>query len=253
MEGNVNGAYRVTIADAAGNTTALVSDAAAAERTVIARRLLAETPEGELAPPEQVGFVVPPLTADGFWRLEMAGGEFCGNAARSFALFLAKKTEFHGTMGVIIEISGCPSPLTAIVNTETCEAEVEMPLPLAMSTISYDKNDFPVIIFEGITHIIVEDVDKSTLPDELCKIFFELKAIFDKTETTAALGLMFYDRPNNFLRPAVYVYGTDSFVFESSCGSGSAALAYYLSLNLPDGEHGFTFDEPGGVISSRIK
>jgi diaminopimelate epimerase len=127
-----------------------------------------------------------------------------------------------------------------------------MPLPLAMSTISYDKNDFPVIIFEGITHIIVENVDKMTLPDELCKIFFELKAIFDKSEIPAALGLMFYDNKNNFLRPAVYVYGTDSFVFESSCGSGSAALAYYLSLDLPDGEHSFSFDEPGGVISCNV-
>jgi diaminopimelate epimerase len=55
------------------------------------------------------------------------------------------------------------------------------------------------------------------------------------------------------MRPAVYVYGTDSLVFESSCGSGSAALALWLTRGQGDGEEGRVIRQPGGVIEVKVR
>jgi diaminopimelate epimerase len=54
------------------------------------------------------------------------------------------------------------------------------------------------------------------------------------------------------MTPAVYVYGTDSLVFESSCGSGSAALAVCKSRPLVDGEARYRIRQPGGIIETRV-
>ncbi|MDR1252377.1 MAG: hypothetical protein LBK62_09435, partial [Treponema sp.] len=54
------------------------------------------------------------------------------------------------------------------------------------------------------------------------------------------------------ITPAVYVYGTDSLVFESSCGSGSAALAVCKSRPLANGEARYRIGQPGGIIEARV-
>jgi diaminopimelate epimerase len=66
------------------------------------------------------------------------------------------------------------------------------------------------------------------------------------------LGVMFYDEAARLMVPAVYVYGTDSLVFESSCGSGSAALAVWLSRELRDVERRYEVVQPGGTIEVRV-
>jgi diaminopimelate epimerase len=55
------------------------------------------------------------------------------------------------------------------------------------------------------------------------------------------------------MRPAVYVYGTGSLVFESSCGSGSAALALWKTQGQGDGEAACTVRQPGGIIEVRVR
>jgi diaminopimelate epimerase len=65
---------------------------------------------------------------------------------------------------------------------------------------------------------------------------------------------MFYDSVKKFMRPAVYVYGTDTLVFETSCGSGSAALACLIfeTLIRRNAEASIPVEQPGGVITVRI-
>jgi diaminopimelate epimerase len=67
-----------------------------------------------------------------------------------------------------------------------------------------------------------------------------------------ALGVMFYDSQKQFICPAVYVAATDSLVFESSCGSGSAALAAWKAAELHDGEYRYDAAQPGGIIEVRV-
>ena len=84
----------LVMADPAGNRTALVLSPVPPEgRGPLAARLMA-LPELHA---EQVGFVLPP-SAGGLFRLEMMGGEFCGNAARSFGLYLAGSQGRSGEM-----------------------------------------------------------------------------------------------------------------------------------------------------------
>ena len=260
--------YRVTIADPAGNLTALVEatgDAPVAawtdaERQRIARRVMRDYPAVE-----QTGFVIPGIPeARGetgiLWRLEMAGGEFCGNAARSFGLWTARKQGLRGKVAIPITLSGAKDPLTVFADTENGEAEVALPLPRKMAAIRYRGESLPAVMFDGITHVIIEGIDQHTDKAALTKTFFAVKETAYNTlvkdsvdkQSFAAFGALFYDTAAAFLRPAVFVSGVESFVFENSCGSGSAAFACHRAWRLPDGEHRLPLHQPGGTITTRV-
>jgi hypothetical protein len=77
--------FEIVIADPAKNITIFVHDRldSKPERTEAAKLLLADPS----LKAEQVGFVIPPAGNQKYWRLEMMGSEFCGNAARKAADF----------------------------------------------------------------------------------------------------------------------------------------------------------------------
>jgi diaminopimelate epimerase len=263
--------YRFTVADPAGNITALIEAAddesvpvaqwTDDERQQIVQRVMREHPDVE-----QAGFVIPGQigeNGDGensrfsssLWRLEMAGGEFCGNAARSFGLFVAQKTGLHGKIAVHVTVSGAENALAVLADTQNSTAEVALPPPRQMETLCYRGRSLPAVIFDGITHIIMEGIDKNTDKAALTETFFAVKKIAESalgTEPPAAFGVMFYDTERAFLRPAVFVNGIETFVFENSCGSGSAALAWYRALHCPDGTYRHVFQQPGGAITTRL-
>ncbi len=70
-----------------GNTTVLI-------RTSLPRArygsIAAQIMQSTCLCAEQVGFIEPPQQEGALARLHMMGGEFCGNASRSFAAWLAK-------------------------------------------------------------------------------------------------------------------------------------------------------------------
>ena len=68
-------------ADPAGNLTGLVLTPVAREvRPALAAQLMARCPEGF----EQIAFVDEDSLTGPLPRMEMMGGEFCGNASRAF-------------------------------------------------------------------------------------------------------------------------------------------------------------------------
>lgn len=243
--------YELVVANPANNITLLVLTPV--EDRSKAARLLLDAP---FLKAEQVGFVIPPLTAQGLWRLEMMGGEFCGNAARSFGLFVARTLGYTGPVELPIRISGMQDPLIVKVNPEAGTAEAAMPHPLAKDTlflkIAPDLPGFlvPVYRFEGITHVIIPSIP----PLNQRTPWFH--AVKDQVEQTLsappALGVLFYDKAQDLMIPGVYVYATDSLVFESSCGSGSAALGVWQYEALLEGEGLCRVVQPGGVIEVRV-
>jgi diaminopimelate epimerase len=265
--------YRVTIADPAGNLTALIEAAddkprpvaawTDTERQCIVRRVMREQPDVE-----QTGFVLPGIPEAGgktgrFWHLEMAGGEFCGNAARSFGLWVARKQGLCGSVTVPVTVSGAKDPLTVLADTDCGEAEVALPPPRKMAVVRYRSRELPAVMFDGITHVIMEGIKgigQDTDETALTKTFFAVKETARKAlvkdpvdeKSFAAFGVLFYDTAAAFLRPAVFVSGIESFVFEKSCGSGSAAFACYRAQHLPDGEHSLLLSQPGGTIKTRV-
>jgi diaminopimelate epimerase len=258
--------YDIVIADPANNITVFVlTPVPPAERAEAARALL----DDPSLKAEQVGFVVPP-SQDGavgsgswrgstpwreatLWRLDMMGGEFCGNAARSFGLYAARRTGLSGQVCLELAISG--TPVTVRADVERGLAEASMPPVIARETLAWGGADLPVYVFEGIAHVIAPD----SAPSE--SAFGAIKALLEAALTGAAfqgtavdaLGVMFWDSAARFMTPAVYVRGTDTLVFESSCGSGSAALGLYLTRDLEAGGELLTVKQPGGIIEVRVE
>ena len=105
--------YEVAVLDPAGNVTAIVlSDVPAAERARAAARLL-RLPELHI---EQVAFLTAPRCG-GEIRLEMMGGEFCGNALRCAGFYHALRTGVQGETCVFAEISGAEGVQPVMADT----------------------------------------------------------------------------------------------------------------------------------------
>ncbi|MDR1278563.1 MAG: hypothetical protein LBK02_07420 [Treponema sp.] len=259
--------YEIVLADPAKNITVFVLNPVA-DQAAAARELLADP--GLKA--EQVGFVIPPAGEGGLWRLRMMGGEFCGNAARSFGLFVAREQGLVGEQTVFIGMSGAAENLPVRVHVEEGRAVVEVPGPLALDTLDFEGRSLPVYVFDGITHVIAPDISPDT--KVFSRIRDSIEGKFGRPAAgqpaatgqppaagqpvaaglpLAALGVLFYDTAAAFMRPGVYVYATGSLVFESSCGSGSAALALWKTGNLGDGETVCEVKQPGGLIEVRVR
>ena len=209
--------FTVVMADPAGNRTAIVrSGVPKSERAKVAAAIMADP----ALRAEQVGFETRPLYGKSLGRLEMAGGEFCGNAARSYG-YLREQLE------VICDFE-----------RETSAAQMPMPEKLEMAGEEAEEL-YPLVVARGITHMIC--VDKEF--DEA----FARRMIDKFGKAYSAFGVMFVN--GDSLIPVVYVSETDTVCCESSCGSGSLAVAWYLTRDEKDGFHGYNFEQPGGTIT----
>lgn len=191
---------------------------------------------------EQVGFIENPRSLKGkslnTLRLQMMGGEFCGNATRSLAALMVHHkldsiNESAEGFNVTLEVSGSEELLECLVRPTDVEniyySQVSMPLPTRTSNTNIlfeDKLiDLIRIDFPGISHFIVE---ASLISDK--EEFFNTLKIKMSKEDFDAFGIMFYDSEDSFLEPLVYVKATDSKFWERSCGSGTSALGVALAI-----------------------
>ena len=248
-----------SVFDPTGNITALVeSDVETGLQPSVAAEIMERRPEVE-----QVGFVRLQPGGEGL-SLRMAGGEFCGNATMSAAaLYLIRCSERRGAplpLGeeetVCLRVSGAARPVEVRLRAEVPDcfhAGVHMPPALSIDDRKFSygplSGKLPVVWLEGICHIVVEP----------CSVFWVLladragaeDAIRDWCATLLAggLGLMFLggDASQRCLTPLVYVPGSGTVFWESSCASGSTAAGMYLAAKT-----GVSVDlnlqEPGGVL-----
>ena len=199
---------------------------------------------------EQVGFIEQEVPGADF-HLQMAGGEFCGNAAISAAaLFAQKKSLEPGKSMTITEsVSGAPKALKAKVH-RTAEnnfsVELSMPLPLEVTEnpLSFEDLEYklPLVRFPGIAHVILSTEMPKAAAERAAK-----KWCSDLGED--ALGLMLLKEQN--LTPLVFVKNPESLFWERSCASGSAAAAVFLAKREGSGE--FSFTQPGGTLKSSVQ
>ncbi|MGH4121308.1 hypothetical protein [Clostridium sp.] len=190
---------------------------------------------------EQVGFIEKPCTEEGksknCIKLQMMGGEFCGNAARSLAAVLAYNeypcVEMKNNRFIVpLEVSG----FNGVINCEVehlkgTEYNSKIIMPLVKETkdfyVNYNATVYKcaMVEFPGIIHLIVDSngiLDKEDF-------FYNVKNKLEHTKFDA-IGIMFYDYEKDFMQPLVYVKGTDSLFWERSCASGTCALAVALTL-----------------------
>ena len=180
--------------------------------------------------------------------LQMAGGEFCGNAALSaaavYCLNAGINCEEAETVRVSVSGAAEPVPVRIRETGSGCfEGTVSMPAPLEIFTYSFrsggEEYAFPAVRFEGITHLLsFSAVEKKTAERIVKEQCSALQA--------DALGLMLIDKEAGTLLPVVYVPKSGTLFWESSCASGTAAAGAWLRKAFGGGKWEFT--EPGGRL-----
>ncbi|MDQ0883549.1 diaminopimelate epimerase [Peribacillus sp. V2I11] len=82
---------------------------------------------------EQVGFIEKPINNKAAAKLQMAGGEFCGNACMALAAFIAseKGLKHNDLAEIILEASGTDKLITCQMkrNLDEYHCLVTMPIP----------------------------------------------------------------------------------------------------------------------------
>lgn len=198
-----------------GNDTALVlkKDFTAEEKKAINDVILKNDTSIE-----QVGFV----DADKLPELQMAGGEFCGNATRSAAFYY---------------LNGKPGKTEVIVNGkdvinagvyENGDAWCEIPLYHGNDVFVEKEPGIYQVKMNGMVSIVIqEDVASLYLQDKSQLKSVALKFI-DKYELreNEAVGIMFLERTEELkIHPVVWVRDINTLYYETGCGSGTTATA----------------------------
>ena len=232
--------YTVAVLDPAGNVTAIVcSDVPAAERARVAAQIL-RLPELGI---EQVAFLTAPRSG-GEIRLEMMGGEFCGNALRCAGFYQALRNGAQGKSCVFAEISGADGVQPVMADTAEGTASTVMPLPLSVQSAGWADVQAARVTFAGITHFVIDCAQ----PDET----LVQRAIAAAPEASA-VGAIFLDRAHGSIKPVVFVRETASCVAENSCASGSVAAAVVLTADFADGITEIGIGQPGGTLEVGVQ
>ena len=229
-----------------GNMTALVTSAVPFHMRKSAADAIMQTETGC----EQVGF----LSFEDGVRLDMTGGEFCGNASMcaGIAAFLKNKNSDAALQSADISIGICGSEYPVSVRQISAK-DFECTLEAA---------DVP----EGIKHAVTEcsEIIKINAEYEIRKCFEKYlpdAAVSGYDPSADARGLMFLSGTQ--LTPLVYVPQADTLFWENSCASGSMAAGKYLfekigkpvetDLQMPGGIINVKCDGSGIRLAEKIK
>ena len=233
------------VMDPTGNITVLVCSAVPAEERVpVADRLMEIEKDAE-----QVGYISREDPATDI-SLNMAGGEFCGNATLSTAAVYAYESELSGdgTMPVTVNSSGAESPVKVDItrkDEKRFTGRAEMPFHAGCRDITVEyggaEYSFGEVSFKGIVHLISEAKLEKSLVEPLAE--------YCCNEMGAdALGIMQIDAQACSLLPYVYVKKANTGFWESSCASGSTAAGYYLAKKTTGNKFSVEFSEPAGRL-----
>lgn len=171
---------------------------------------------------EQVGFI-------NNRHLHMMGGEFCGNACRSFAAYLAfNDRDFQKEKIYNITCSGENIELYVDVRVSEIKniflSKIKMPKNISTKIIEVNlvkEKDIKAceVMFEGIVHFVIE----SPISNE---VIIEIRN-YCKKKKILTFGVMFFNYKEMYMTPYEEVNGFNG-IWENSCGSGTTAVGYYL-------------------------
>lgn len=240
------------ITAAGGNATAIDTLAAPLTRAAYAARGQALVAAYAAQGVEQAGFLIRTANAAHF---EMAGGEFCGNAARAAALLLAPQGG-----AVSFSMSGFAGRVQAEVVRRAADFWVRCRFPgmqaVARAVRLDDGSAAALVDLGGIVHVVLE----AAFPAAAEAFRARHRALCVQLDLAArsAVGVVWCERAHGrvAIHPVVWVREVDSFFYESSCGSGSIAAAAVCgvgSVRQPSGrEMDVTLDGAGIALASEM-
>ena len=218
--------------------------------------------------------------------LRMAGGEFCGNASMSAAVYYAMQEGI--SEGVIwLQVSGASEAVEVQVEKhrecdgtdsvrpdETWYGRVHMPKPVSVAEETFpDGSVHTVVRFEGIAHVIMEEADAGhalvgvSVSSERVELLDSVEALKQNPDLALkmaaswcehlnvdAIGLMFLNASHDKMWPLVYVPAAGTCIWESSCASGTTAAGAYLARQAAVGfaqkteVSRYRLRQPGGTL-----
>lgn len=227
-------------ANPAGNITLFVkTPVEKSERGPLAEKLLAI----EEFAAEQVGYCCP--EAEGYdGHMEMAGGEFCGNASRAYGYMVAANKGVKGKSHMRLQVSGSDVPVEVDVDMDKGTARASMPLPRFVKECEAGGAGGTLVHLGGIAHFVIKGVEPSV------DFFNRAEAeIFADMKDLDAYGVMFLDEESGRLTPLVKVPAANSLYWEGSCGSGSLSVAIAETEDMPDGDYSMDVVQPAGTVT----
>ena len=235
---------KYVLLDPSGNRTALVTEWGGAEdEAEITRRLMKVS--------EQVAYLEAPDLPGAVARLRLMGGEFCGNASMAAAGWLIREELKPGEERTVpLEVSGAKGIVFCrIRGTEKgFEGTVEMPGILETWRTECSGIPLEAVRMEGIVHLIRESrepMEKDAAEALMRKLAEELP--------DEAVGLLDRSTETGSMRPLVYVRGSGTMVWETACGSGSAAIGALEALRQGKGQTVTPVPQPGGIIRAEAR
>lgn len=253
---------RAAIVYPSGNTTAVVFDQMlGTNREELNTSVMSawKNKEPEQPEVEQCCFVTLPKDSQAVARVEMFGGEFCGNATRSVIQVITEGRDYQG----MIEVSGVDRPLNFSVSGGVIA--VEMPLPRD-EKLATQVDEGTLVRLDGIAQLVITDFtyQQNQTPRELLtKLLQENKySLADQP----AVGITYYDEATKKAEFGVWVKAVNTVFDETACGSGTCAIGVAaatakkqnqkLEVIQPSGESITTeaaFDNKSGkVVASNI-
>lgn len=195
---------------------------------------------------EQVGYIEQPSLSGVRARLQMMGGEFCGNASMSLAAYLAyldKLPDGHAA-SYPLEVSGAADIVACQIERRGDHylGSVCMPLPERIGALRISaERSYPLVCLPGIAHAIVPASEMT--PEEAEAGI----AGWCADCGVEALGILLLSDDLSAFQPLVYVRSTGSSVWEHGCGSGTAAIGACLATQRREALS-LSLSQPGGVM-----
>jgi diaminopimelate epimerase len=212
---------RLAVMYPSGNTTAVVFDdilgapREALNDFVMEQWKLQNPDQPEI---EQCCFITEPQDPRAIARVEMFGGEFCGNATRSAVQLLTGGQDQQG----FIEVSGAGKLLGFSVKDK--KITVEMPLPNNADSIAEDVEEGVLVHLDGIAHVVVTDdsLRASLTARQLLEDLLKNNKYGLAEEP--AFGVTYYDQETTKADFAVWVNEVNTTFDETACGSGTCSI-----------------------------
>ncbi|WNS45179.1 diaminopimelate epimerase [Paenibacillus sp. MMS20-IR301] len=202
---------------------------------------------------EQVGFIKQATHPGAVAALNMAGGEFCGNACMALAALTAHQQTIHPSESTTIhlEASGTDQLINCLVQKTDeddffCKVMMPVPRNIEARTLKHEGNNYTagLVQYSDFLHIILE-VQQFT--GSLKKLAENLARMLEITSSYPLIGVLLFKPDSNELLPLMYVPALDSLVWERGCGSGTASVGAYAAW-----KNRTLFEapiqQPGGII-----
>lgn len=229
--------------DPAGNITAFVfTPTPVNERVAIGRALMEQIDQSV----EQVGFITMNDRGEPL-RLDMMGGEFCGNASRALGLLQAIAKKRDGKVIEEVHVSGVSHPLTVHVDTKGAYAKIALPKPDALFSVLLEGRSYTAVQLPGILHVLIPDREE----DE--DFVHRALSYLEKHYPAEAYGLLFVQESRKSMVPYVYVTEAETLYREGSCGSGSYAVGVARKDTWHLHEKPVLLQQPRGVIELSLE